>query len=169
MKSKIVSRKELKDIIKKNRKIGVKKKKIVTTNGSFDILHIGHVRFLQEAKKKGDILVVGVNSNNSVRQWKKIIGNTNWDKRPIIDEKDRAEMIASLECVDYVTIFDEPDCIKFVESVKPDIHVNGSDYGKNCIERDVVEKYGGKVHIIKLIKGYSTSALIKKILDDYKQ
>tara|TARA_Y100000310_G_C20576714_1_gene760790 strand:- start:106 stop:600 length:495 start_codon:yes stop_codon:yes gene_type:complete len=163
MKNKIKTREEIGKICEK-----LKGKKIVSTNGSFDLFHYGHVLYLQEAKKQGDILIVGINSDESVRQWKKHIGYEDWDKRPINNQKIRSETLAALECVDYVAIFNETDCLKFVESVKPNVHVNGSEYGENCIEAPTVKKYGGKIHIIKIVDGFSTSGLIKKIITIYK-
>ena len=163
--NKIKTRKEIIKICEELRKKG---KKIVSTNGSFDIFHYGHVLFLEEAKKQGDVLIAGVNTDDSIRRWKKHIGYKDWAKRPINNAEARAGTLAALECVDYVTLFDETDCLKFVESVKPNVHANGSEYGKNCIEAPTVRKYGGKVHIVKIVEGYSTSKLIKKITDAYK-
>lgn len=160
MNRKIKSREEIVKIVADLRKNG---KKIVTTNGSFDILHVGHVLFLQEAKSQGDVLIVGLNTDDSVRRWKKHVGYADWKNRPLNPQDARAEMMAALECVDYVTLFDETDCLAFVESIKPDVHVNGSEYGADCIEAPIVKKYGGRVHIVKLVGGYSTSNLIKKI------
>ncbi|MDD5177927.1 MAG: adenylyltransferase/cytidyltransferase family protein [Candidatus Nanoarchaeia archaeon] len=162
MENKIKTREEIIKICDKLRKAG---KKIVSTNGSFDILHYGHIKYLEEAKRQGDVLIIGLNTDDSVRRWKKHIGYKDWDKRPLNNQTARAGMLAALECVDYVNLFDETDCLKFVESVKPDVHVNGSEYGENCIEAETVKKYGGKVYIIKIIEGYSTSSLIKKIKD----
>ena len=137
-------------------------KKIVTTNGVFDILHIGHIRYLQEAKKLGDILIVAVNSDNSVKKIKD-------PKRPLNNENDRAEALASLECVDYVAIFDEKDPIKILGEIKPDIHVKGGDYKiSQIIEKNTVEKNNGKIILILEVKGYSTTDLIKKISRLYK-
>jgi len=153
-KEKIKNIRKLKEIIEnlKNRN-----KKIVTTNGVFDILHIGHIRYLQEAKKLGDILIVAINSDNSV---KKIKG----PKRPLNNENDRAETLAALECIDYVTIFSEENPINFLEEIKPDFHVKGGDYEPDqIIENDVVIKNGGKVHIIDKIEGYSTTRFIHRI------
>lgn len=165
MENKIKSREEITEICEGLRKQG---KKIVSTNGSFDLFHYGHVLFLQEAKKQGDVLIVGVNSDNSVREWKKHIGYKDWEKRPINNEKARSEILAALGCVDYVTIFNETDCLRFVESVKPNVHVNGSEYGENCIEAPIVKKYGGMVHIVKIVDGFSTSDIIRKITNIYK-
>jgi len=161
---KVKTRKQITFIVNKLKK---QHKIIVSTNGSFDLLHAGHVRFLEEAKAQGDVLIIGLNSDKSVRAWKKHIGYKDWKKRPLVPQEYRAEMLAALECVDYVTIFDEADCIRFVESVKPAVHVNGSEYGENCIEAPTVKKFGGKIHIVKLHGGLSTSELIKRIIDAY--
>jgi len=134
-------------------------KKIITINGAFDILHVGHIKILKEAKKQGDILIVGLNSDSSVKINK-------GPKRPINNERDRAEMLASLEVVDYVVIFNEKTPIKLLDTIKPNIHVNGSDYGKNCIEAEVVKKNGGKIHIVDLKEGFSTTDLINKIKEN---
>lgn len=130
---------------------------IILTNGCFDILHLGHIRSLQKAKSYGNILVVGINSNNST---KKLKGNT----RPINDEKYRAEMLASIGCVDLVTIFNEETAEKLLEIVKPDIYVKGNDYNlDNLPEAKTVKKLGIKLIQIPKIPGYSTTAIIEKI------
>lgn len=133
------------------------KKKIVTTNGVFDIIHIGHIRYLNEAKKLGDVLIVGVNSDSSVKLIK-------GKDRPINSQFARAEILASLKSVDYCVIFKEKDPKKLLSIIKPDIHVKGGDYNINqIIERKIVEKFGGKIILIPMIKGYSTTNIIKKI------
>ena len=133
-------------------------KKIVFTNGCFDLLHYGHVKYLQDAKRKGDILVVAVNSDASVR---KIKGNN----RPIVNEKDRANVIAALESVDYVVLFKEKTPLEAIKLLKPDILVKGADWGKaDIVGADFVSAVGGKVLSMKLLKGRSTTALIKKIV-----
>jgi len=142
-------------------------KKIVTVNGSLDLLHIGHIKLLEEARQQGDILIVGLNSDESVRRWKKYQKTEDWHKRPINSEQNRAEFLSSIKYVDYIEIFHELTPISFLENIKPDIHVNGSDYGKECIESPLVKKYGGKIHIAKFIEGYSSTTLIDKILDVY--
>ena len=150
--------KTLNQLIKIVQKLKKQNKKIVTTNGVFDILHAGHVRYLEDAKKLGDILIVGVNTDASVRQIK-------GDKRPINDEKSRTLVLAGLESVDYVFLFDEKDPRKWLEKIKPNIHVKAGDYKmRQIIEKDAVEQNGGKVVIAKMKKGYSTTAIIKKIL-----
>jgi len=151
--NKIKTIEEIEHIVKGLKKDG---KTIVTCNGAFDILHIGHIKFLKEAKEQGDILIVGLNSDSSVNLNK---GNN----RPINNEKNRAEILAALQYVDYIVIFQEKDPIKLLEIIKPDIHVNGEEYGENCIEADVVKKYGGKIYLIKKYGDFSTTNLIKKI------
>ncbi len=130
-------------------------KTIVTTNGAFDLLHIGHVRSLEKAKSAGDILIVGVNSDASVRTHK--------DKtRPIIPEKERAEMIAALESVDYVFIFTSPDPLPWIKKIRPDIHVKGADRSiAQLPEAAIIKKYGGKLLLTPIYR--STTAIIKKI------
>ena len=156
---KIVSLKHLITIVDKLRK---QKKKVVTTNGVFDILHLGHVKYLEEAKKLGDVLIVGVNTNKSV---KKIKG----DKRPINDEKSRIGVLAGLQCVDYVFLFDEKDPKKWIETIKPYIHVKAGDYKlSQIVEKDAVEGNGGKIVIVKMEKDHSTTKLINKVLEVYR-
>lgn len=135
--------------------------KIVTTNGCFDILHVGHVRILKQSKELGDILLVGINSDDSVKRLDK------GPERPINKAEDRAELLLSLECVDYVTIFDEDTPVEFLKAVKPDIHVKGSDYKpEDLAETPVVEAGGGRVHILSLVPGHSTTNLVNKIKTD---
>ena len=105
-----------------------KGKRLVTVNGSFDLLHAGHLYILEQARRQGDVLIVGLNSDASVRAHK---GPT----RPIVSERQRAQMLLALRMVDYVHIFDEPDPIAFLSEINPDVHVNGAEYGENCIER----------------------------------
>jgi glycerol-3-phosphate cytidylyltransferase len=131
-------------------------KKLVTTNGCFDILHAGHVRYLNDAKRLGDILVVGVNSDGSVRKLK-------GPRRPLQGENDRALLIASLRMVDAAFIFREDDPRAFLEILRPDVHVKGGDYGADILEREVVERFGGKIEIVPFVKGYSTTSLVEKI------
>ena len=130
---KIKTQKKLLGIIKELKK---ERKKIVAYSGSFDILHAGHITAIEEAAEQGDILVMLVNSDTSVKKYK-------GRRRPIISEKNRIRMLAALEDVDYVTCFDEINPKEIIEKIKPDIYCNGSDWGKNCIEREVVEKNGG--------------------------
>jgi len=157
--SKIKTINELKSISEESK---IKNKKVVTTNGVFDILHLGHIRYLQEAKKLGDILIVAINSDSSVKIIK---GPT----RPLNNEHDRAETLAALECVDYVAIFNENDPIIFLKAIKPNFHVKGGDYDmKQIIEKEVIEKNNGKVILIPKVQGYSTTDLIHKITEVYK-
>ena len=160
IKNKIKSLKELIPIVQK---LKPENKKIVTTNGVFDILHYGHVKYLEEAKKLGDILIVGINTDKSVKQNK-------GDKRPINNEKSRIEVLAALESVDYVFLFNEKDPRNWLDKLKPNIHVKAGDYKiSQIIEKDVVERNGGKIVIAKAEKGYSTTSLIEKILSIYKK
>lgn len=131
-------------------------KKIVATNGCFDILHVGHVKYLAQAKELGDILVVGINSDNSVKELK---GPT----RPINNEQDRAEVLAALSAVDYVVIFEEIDAINFLSMVKPDIYAKGGDYTVESLpESKTVLQNGGKIEFIKFVDGKSTTNIIEK-------
>ena len=133
-------------------------KRIVFTNGCFDLLHVGHTRYLAQAAKLGDVLVVGVNSDASVRKLKGA-------SRPITPEGERAEVLSSLRFVDYVVVFSEerPDAI--IALIKPDVHVKGGDYTLEEIpERSIVESYGGKVVILPKVEGRSTNAIIQKIV-----
>jgi len=156
---KILDLEELKKTVENMKK---QNKKIVTTNGVFDILHIGHIRYLQEAKKLGDILIVAVNSDSSVKRIK-------GPKRPLNNENDRLEALAALECVDYATIFDEENPISIIGIIKPNIHVKGGDYDiSQIIEKDAVEKNNGKVVLIPKVKGYSTTDFINNIVNVYK-
>lgn len=154
MDSKIKKRKELEKIAKQLKEKG---KKIVTTNGTFDLLHYGHKKLLEYAKEQGDILIVGINSDKSIKLYKDM-------NRPIVRQKYRAEMLSSIRYVDYVVIFHEPNPIKLIQAIKPDVHVNSITYGYDCVERETVEKYGGKIKLFDIIEGHSTSELIKKIL-----
>ena len=130
---------------------------VVASNGCFDILHVGHIRSLQKAKKLGDILVVGINSDNSVKKSK-------GENRPINKENDRAEVLAAIECVDFVTIFSELSAEKFLESFKPNIYVKGDEYDlDNLPEAKLVRKYGGKTIQIPMIEGFSTTNIIHSL------
>ena len=139
-----------------------KGKRIVFTNGCFDLLHVGHIRYLEEAKSLGDVLVVGVNSDDSVRSLK-------GPKRPIVPEGERAEILSGLGCVDYVTLFDEPDPLALISLLKPHILVKGGDWTKEtAVGREVVEQRGGEVVILPFVKGSSTSKLIETILKRFR-
>lgn len=130
---------------------------VVLTNGCFDVLHAGHVRYLAGARALGDVLVVAVNSDQQVRALK-------GEGRPIQPQLERAELIASLEVVDLVTIFDEPTVTELLLALKPDVHAKGTDYTEETVpERDVVRSYGGRVAIVGDPKDHSTSELLKKV------
>src|SRR5262249_19881214 len=129
-------------------------------NGCFDLVHAGHVRSLQAASELGDVLVVGVNSDESIRRLKGA-------GRPVMSAADRAEGVAALECVDWVVVFDDLTPTARLEVVRPDVHCKGADYapphGKPIPEREVVESYGGRVEFLPLIPGISTSELIRRV------
>jgi len=154
---KVKNQKEILKIIKVLKKKG---KKIVALSGSFDILHFGHIKSLKEAKTQGDVLIVLLNSDKSVKSYK-------GPQRPINSQKERAEVLSALDCVDYVTIFNELTPVEILKKIKPDVFCNDSDWGKNCIERKTVEENGGKIHLLKRLK--SSSELIKKILALYSK
>lgn len=133
-----------------------KGRKVVLANGCFDVLHAGHVRYLEGARALGDLLVVGINSDNQVTRLK-------GEGRPILSERDRAEIVASLEAVDLVTIFDEPTVTELLLAIRPDIHAKGTDYTEETVpERDVVRSFGGCVRIVGDPKDHSTSELISR-------
>ena len=134
-----------------------KKKKVVFTNGCFDILHAGHVNYLAKAKSLGDILVIGLNSDSSV---KKLKGRS----RPVVSQKNRAIVLGALWAVDFVVIFNELTPIKLIKAIKPDVLVKGGDWKKeNIIGADFIESYGGKVKSLRYIKGLSTRGIVKRI------
>jgi len=136
-------------------------KKIVFTNGCFDLIHTGHTRYLAKAKSFGDILLVAVNSDSSVRMIK-------GEKRPINTQAERAENLAALESVDFVAIFDEPDPHKIISELQPDVLVKGGDWPvEKIIGRDVVEARGGDVISVGYIEGASTTAIIENIVRKY--
>jgi D-glycero-beta-D-manno-heptose 1-phosphate adenylyltransferase len=135
--------------------------KLVFTNGCFDILHIGHVKYLEEAKSLGDVLMVGINSDRSASILK-------GPGRPLINEDERAKIISSLYCVDYAIIFDEDTPIKLISELKPNIHVKGGDYKiQNLPEYDIVNSYGGKIQILSYANGKSTTNIVKQIINTY--
>lgn len=150
----VVPKAQLEELAKKLRGQG---KKIVTTNGCFDLLHVGHVRYLKAARELGDVLIVGLNSDASVRKLK-------GPERPINSEDDRAEILASLDCVDYVSIFDENTADEFLKLVKPNIYVKGGDYKpRELPEAPTVEALGGEVRILQHVEGKSTTNIIGKM------
>lgn len=149
--------KNLSGLRKEITRLKARGKRIVFTNGCFDILHYGHVKYLEDAKRKGDILVVAVNRDASIRRIK-------GKKRPIINEADRAKVISGLASVDYVVLFKEDTPLEVIKLIKPDILVKGADWNRdNIAGADFVLTYGGRVSTINLVKGRSTTALIKKI------
>ncbi len=156
MKKKITTARELLPILEKRRRSG---KKIVFTNGCFDILHAGHVRYLRKARSAGDLLVVGLNSDRSVRGLK-------GEGRPLVSQEERAELLAALEMVDYVVIFDEPTPRELIKTLRPRVLVKGGDWKREEIAgAEEVEADGGRVLIVPLVPGRSTSGLIGKIVE----
>jgi D-beta-D-heptose 7-phosphate kinase/D-beta-D-heptose 1-phosphate adenosyltransferase len=152
--NKILERTTLKDKLEELRKKG---KKIAFTNGCFDILHVGHIRYLREAKKTADILVLALNSDSSVRSLK-------GDERPLIPEKERAEIIAALEFIDFVTIFPELTPLELINYLKPDILIKGGDWPEEkVVGREEIKKWGGRVAIIPEVEGKSTTNIVEKI------
>ena len=135
-------------------------KKIVFTNGCFDLMHAGHATYLEFARAQGDVLVVGLNTDASVRRYK-------GDKRPIVDERNRARMMAGLECVDYVTWFDEDEPKELIAELQPDVLVKAEDWAHYVSGRDVVEARGGKVVLAPMVAGLSTTAVIERVVRAY--
>jgi len=155
MESKIKTKEELVKIISDLKSQG---KKIVTTNGAFDILHVGHIKSFERAREFGDCLIVGLNTDESVRHYK-------GPKRPLNPEHDRALMLAALEVVDYVVLFNEDTPSELLDALKPDIHVKAADYNVDKMpETPVVRKNGGEVVCVPLEPGYATTDLIGEIL-----
>ncbi|MFQ5483782.1 MAG: D-glycero-beta-D-manno-heptose 1-phosphate adenylyltransferase [Desulfobacterales bacterium] len=156
IRSKIVS---LDDLLKKvadHRKNG---EKIVFTNGCFDILHVGHVRYLGAARKRGDVLVVGLNSDRSTRKIK-------GEKRPIVQQDQRAEILAGLCCVDYITLFNDLNPLSLIRSIRPDVLVKGDDWHeKEIIGADIVKADGGEVVRVSVVPNISTTRILKRIID----
>lgn len=130
---------------------------IATLNGSFDLMHAGHLHIIYEASKQADKLIVALNSDSSIKQYKSV-------HRPIVPLNYRLEMMAALGFVDYATWFDETDPRDLLSRIKPDVHVNGADYGENCVEADVVRQNGGRLHLVGLVPGLSTSEIVKRIM-----
>ncbi len=131
-------------------------KTLATLNGSFDLLHAGHLHIIYEASQQADLLIVALNSDLSIQNYKSLL-------RPIIPLHYRLRMISALAFVDHVTVFDETDPRQILGKIKPDVHVNGAEYGDQCIEAEVVCENGGKLHLVERIDGLSTSDIIKKI------
>lgn len=155
MQSKVITGDKLAPLLAEHRR---HKQAIVFTNGCFDLMHIGHTRYLQAARNLGDVLVVGVNSDASVRTLNK------GSDRPIVPEAQRAEILAALACVDYVVMFPEPDPGSLIATIQPDILVKGGDWPiDRIVGRDTVEARGGRVQTIPLVPGVSTTALVQRI------
>ena len=158
--TKIISITSLKRKIRRLKQDG---KRIVFTNGCFDILHYGHVKYLQDARSKGDCLVVAVNSDSSIKKIKA-------KNRPVIAQGDRLKTVAALASVDFVVLFNQDNPLRLIKALKPDILIKGADWSKQkIIGADFVESYGGKVLTVKLVKGRSTSALIEKIVRNFSK
>ena len=145
------------DLIRRIRADRANGARVVLANGCFDVLHVGHVRYLAGARELGDVLVVGVNSDQQVARLK-------GDGRPILPESERAEIVAALESVTYVTVFSEPTVEELLLTLKPDVHAKGTDYTEDSVpERDVVRSYGGRVAIVGDPKDHSTSAILARL------
>lgn len=151
--NKILSRAALRDHAKRLHESGAR---IVTCNGSFDLFHYGHLYFLSYARAQGDALIVGVNSDASVKRYKS-------PSRPIVPEEQRASVLAGLACVTYVHVFDEDVPMPFISVVQPHVHVNGEEYGAECIEAETVHRYGGEIRLVPKVAGLSTTALITRV------
>jgi D-beta-D-heptose 7-phosphate kinase/D-beta-D-heptose 1-phosphate adenosyltransferase len=155
---KILSWEALKIEVESRRRQG---EKIAFTNGCFDSLHVGHVRSLREARKRGDLLILALNSDVSVRAIK-------GEKRPLLPEEERAEVVSSLESVDYVTIFNETTPLRLIEYLRPDVLVKGGDWKEEAVVgRDAVRSWGGEVLLVPVIEGASTTNIVEKILHVY--
>lgn len=155
---KILDREALKGEVERRRRRG---EKIAFTNGCFDILHVGHVRYLAEARRTGDLLILALNSDLSVRTIK-------GEKRPLVPERERAEVVASLAAVDYVTLFDEPTPLELIEYLRPDCLVKGGDWKEEAVVgRDAVRSWGGRVVLVPVVEGASTTNIVEKIRQVY--
>jgi rfaE bifunctional protein nucleotidyltransferase chain/domain len=158
MTSKIIPRSEITALVES---LKVQKKKIVFTNGCFDLLHAGHVRYLTAARAQGDCLIVGLNTDRSVNRIKD-------PHRPLIPEDQRAEVLAALICVSYVVFFEEPDPLALIEAIRPDVLVKGADWAEDdIIGADLVRSYGGRVFRVALVGGISTTEIIRRIVESY--
>ena len=149
----------LKELAQRANKLRAAGKKIAATNGCFDLLHVGHVRYLKAARARGDALIVGINGDQSVRELKGA-------GRPVNNENDRAEILAALDCVDLVTIFPEIRATRFLEIATPDVYVKGGDYNQDTLnseERQALQKIGAKIDIVPFERGYSTSDLLARL------
>jgi D-beta-D-heptose 7-phosphate kinase/D-beta-D-heptose 1-phosphate adenosyltransferase len=151
--ARLVPRRELAPLAERLRAQG---RRIVTLNGSFDLLHAGHLHILREASRQGDVLIIGLNSDASVRSNK-------GPSRPLVPQAQRAEMLLALRYVDYVHVFDEQVPMPFLAEVRPDVHVNGAEYGEDCIEASLVRRLGGRVHLVDRLPGLSSSNLVERL------
>lgn len=152
--ARILERRDLAAVIKAEKRNG---NRIVLANGCFDVLHVGHIRYLEAAKALGDLLIVGVNSDQQTRRLK-------GDGRPLLPQDQRAEIVSALEAVDFVTIFDEPTVEQLLVALKPHVHAKGTDYTEDTVpERDVVRSFGGRVAIVGDPKNHSSSEIIDKV------
>jgi rfaE bifunctional protein nucleotidyltransferase chain/domain len=159
MSDKVMTKERLVSILEQTR---TKKQRLVFTNGCFDLMHIGHTRYLQAAKQLGDLLVVGINSDASVRSLNKALD------RPIVPEAQRAEVLAALGCVDYVIIFTETDPLNLITALQPDVLVKGGDWPVHrIVGREIVEARGGVVKTIPLVPDMSTTSLIQRIRSQF--
>ena len=149
-----VARKELTGL---GRRLRAEGRRIVFTNGCFDVLHVGHLRYLRAARRLGDVLIVGVNTDASV-------ANLKGPGRPLVPDRERAELLAALRCVDYVTLFTEATPEGAIEALRPDVHVKGGDYTVDQLpEAEIVRRFGGQVVILPLTEGRSTTRLVERI------
>ena len=156
--AKILARADVPKMVSQARGQG---RRIVFTNGCFDILHVGHIKLLQRSRSLGDILIVGINDDASVR-------NIKGERRPLIAENERAHVLAALDCVDFVTLFSESTPLALIETIRPDILVKGGDYALHeVVGRDLVQSYGGRVELVPIVEGFSTSELVKRIVEKY--
>jgi len=150
----VIKRENIKEFVSKLRQSG---KTVVVTNGCFDILHVGHVRYLTKTKSFGDYLIVMLNSDKSVKSIK-------GENRPINNEDNRAEVLCALSCVDFVVLFDEDSPKNLIDEIKPDVYTKGADYTIETLpERDIIEKNGIRVEFIEFVQGQSTTNIINKI------
>ncbi len=151
--AKFVEPEQLEDRVRQWRADGLT---IATLNGSFDLLHAGHLQIIYEASLQADLLLVALNTDSSIQRYKSPL-------RPIIPLMYRLQMMAALEFVDFVTWFDETDPLVLLDRIRPDVHVNGAEYGQNCVEGELVRRHGGRVHIVELVPGLSTSQIVGRI------
>lgn len=151
-----------KNLAAKISEIKASNKSIATLNGSFDLMHAGHLDIIFAGSLQADVLIVALNSDSSIKAYKS-------PSRPIIPLQYRIDMMAAIACIDYITWFDETDPRDVLEIIRPDVHVNGVEYGENCIEASTVKKNGGRLHLVPRTPGLATSAIINKIVDIEKK